>query len=1092
MPFIPAVGNIIRITARLLGCTLAVILFAAAVGYAQLLPKDLRCEYLKDPLGIDVVRPRLSWKLQSANPAARGELQAAYQLQAASTRAGLASAKPDLWDSGKVNSDQSHLVEYAGEPLASRMQGWWRVRVWDAKGNASNWSEPAMWSMGLLRPEDWTAKWIGLDGGEEIRPAWEGAQWIWAADGAAAQASFRRKISVPETSRIKSATMSLIASGGFVLYVNGKEAGKGIGPISPEHVAKFDITEQVHAGEDIVAVAARGEENKVPGFIGEVRITFAEGAPLMIPTGKAWKVSAQPEKGWDSAAFDASAWPSARELGPHGSGPWPRLVDDERRLPARMLRHEFKVEPKVRRATAYVSGLGLYEFYLNGAKVGDHVMDPVQSRYDKRSMYVTYDVTPLLKPGPNAAGVILGNGRFFAPRLHVPVDTLSFGYPKLRFQLEIEYADGRTATVASDASWRVTADGPIRSNNEFDGEEYDARMEQPGWASPGFNDAKWQPAQEVSAPGGVLISQMVEPMRVTQILRPVAVTQPKSGVTVVDFGQNYYGVVRLRLRGPAGTRVQMRTAFPRKPDGTVKMEDNRSARSTDVYILKGKGEEIWSPRFRGQGMRYAELTDFPGVPSAANFEGLVIHTDMDQEGEFTTSNQLINRIYQNVRWSIRMQQRGVPLDPDRDERQAWLGTSIKSSESEGWMYNVAPFYRNFLAETRIDQREDGNLSDGGSIWPFYRGDPIWPTVVTIVPDWYFDFYGDRRILEENLETMKRWMQFQERTNLQPDFTVAGVAYGDWVDASSMDYPLGDKTSGATSKLLMGTAFFYRSCLAVARAAGLLGKAEDQQYYESLAEKVKAGFNRRFLNAAKGTYESETQCAYVLALAFGLVPEDVRAAVARNLVDDIMIKHQGHLSVGFVGMQYFMQVLTDIGHPEVAYTVATQTTRPSWGYMISKGATSVWERWDTNTQDPGMNGESQCILSGNLAAWFYQTLGGINYDPKKPGFKHIVLRPRPVGDLKFVKSWHESPYGRIDSNWKIENGMLHWRFTVPPNTTATVEVPGDAARITESGKPVASMSGVRQVGTEKDAVVYEVGSGNYTFVSPIAGGIAQLN
>lgn len=1061
---------------------LAISLAVAPAGNARLLPKDLRCEYLKNPLGIDVVKPRLSWKSVSSTAYARGEVQTAYQIQVATSRAALSAGNPDLWETGRVDSAQSHLVEYAGKPLGSRTACWWRVRVWDGKRLRPAWSEPAQWSMGLLRPEDRRAKWIGLDGGEEIRPVWKDSQWIWAQDAAAPTVFFRRGISIPGGAEIKSASASIIASGGFVLYVNGRKTASGVGPAQAENVALVDVKDDLRPGENTFAVLARGGDKYAPGLIGEVRVEFGKGEPLIVPTDANWRISVREEPGWEAPEFHNGAWPQARELGPHGSPPWPRLVEGSRRLPARMLRREFKLTGRVRRATAYVCGLGLFDLHLNGRRVGDHVMDPVQSRYDKRSMYVTFDVTDLLKPGANAAGVVLGNGRFFAPRVHVPVDTLSFGYPKLLFQMEIEYTDGRTAVVASDERWRLTTAGPIRANNEFDGEEYDARMEQPGWSSPGFDDSKWEPARAVKAPGGAIIAQMLEPMRVTETLRPAAITNPKPGMYMVDFGQNFYGVVRVKVHGPAGTRVQMRTAFTRKPDGTIKMEDNRSARSTDVYVLKGGGEEVWAPRFRGQGLHYAEVTGFPGVPTAANFEGLVVHTDMEQAGEFTTSNELINRIYLNVRWSTRMQQRGVPLDPDRDERQAWLGTSIKSSESEAYQFNVAPFYRNFLAETRIDQKEDGNLSDGGSIWPFYTGDPIWPSVITIVPDWFYDFYGDRRILEENYPTMKRWMQFQERTNLGPDFTVARGFYGDWVDASSMDFPLSEKTFGSTSRPLMWTSFFYKNCRAVARAASMLGKTADEQYYESLAEKVGKAFHARFFNPQTNKYESETQCSYALALAFGLVPEEVRPAVIRNFVDDVMVKHNGHLSVGFVGMQYLMQALTEAGHPEVAYTIATQTTRPSWGYMISRGATSIWERWDTDTQEPGMNGESQCILSGNLAAWFYQTLAGINYDAEQPGFKHIVLRPRPLGDLKFVKAWHESPYGRIRSEWKIENEMFRWKFAVPPNTTATVYVPGNNASVAESGQPASSARGIRFVRSDEGAAVYEVGSGGYSFAS----------
>ncbi len=1067
---------------RVVWCALIAQFVVAIAAHAGLRPADLRCEYLANPQGIDVVRPRLSWKLRPTDPAARGERQSAYRLQVASSRGALLSGKRDLWDTGKIASDQSILIEYAGKPLASRIRAWWRVRVWDGNRVRSDWSEPAQWSMGLLRPDDWRAKWIGLDGGEEISSVWKDSHWIWAQDAAAHTVYFRRSFSIPGNAQVKSATVSILASGGFVLYVNGGKTASGVGPAQAENVALVDIKEALRPGENTLAVLARGGDKYSPGLTGEVRVEFGKGNPLIVPTDAGWRFSVKEEAVWEAPTFSDAGWTAARELGPHGAAPWPRLVEGDRRLPARMLRHEFKVIGKVRRATAYLCGLGLFDFHLNGRQVGDHVMDPVQSRYDKRAMYVTFDVTGLLKPGANAAGVILGNGRFFAPRVHVPVDTLSFGYPKLLFQMEIEYTDGRRATVASDESWRLTTAGPIRSNNEFDGEEYDARMEQPGWSSPGFDDSKWEPARPVGPPGGAIIAQMLEPMRVTETLRPVAINNPKPGIYMVDFGQNFYGVVRLRVRGAAGTRVQMRTAFTKKPDGTIKMEDNRSARSTDVYILKGEGEEVWTPRFRGQGTHYAEVTGFPGVPTPANFEGLVVHTDMEHAGDFQTSNELINRIYQNVRWSTRMQQRGVPLDPDRDERQAWLGTSIKSSESEAYQFNVAPFYRNFLAETRIDQKEDGNLSDGGSIWPFYRGDPIWPSVITIVPEWFFNFYGDRRILEENFETMKHWMLFQERTNLQADYTVTGTVYGDWVDASSMDFPLGDRTSGATSRPLLGTAFFYHNCRVLARVARLLGRTSDEEYFETHAGKVRQAFHLKFFSPQTNKYESETQCSYVLALAFGLVPEEVRAAVIQNFVEDIMVKHNGHLSVGFVGMQYLMQALTDAGHPEVAYTIATQTTRPSWGYMISRGATSIWERWDTDTQEPGMNGESQCILSGNLTAWFYQTLAGINYDSNNPGFKHIILRPRPVGDLQFVKAWHETPYGRIISEWKMENEDFHWQFTIPPNTTATVYVPGAARKITESGEAATTARGVRFLRWDEGSAVYEVGSGGYSFVS----------
>lgn len=883
---------------------------------------DLRCEYLANPLGLDVLQPRLNWRLASERQGAR---QTAYRVIVASSPKQLAKDQGDLWDSGKVDSDQSLQVEYAGKPLGFEQRCYWKVRVWDKDDDSSPWSPAAFWTMGLLAESDWKAKWIGLDGGDE------------------------------------------------------------------------------------------------------------------------------------------------------GGG------TEHRRLPARQLRREFRVEKKIVQATAYVCGLGFFELYLNGRKISDHVMDPTPGNYSKRALYVTFDVAQHLKSGPNAIGVILGNSRFYAPRTKVPTRTPNFGYPKLRLRLAIKYADGSTSDVVTDESWKITDQGPIRANNEFDGEEYDARMEMGGWDRARFDDSKWQPVQLVQPPGGRLDAQMLEPMRVAQVLKPVGITNPRPGIYLADFGQNLYGMVRLNVRGSAGTRVQLRTSFTKKTDGTIKMEDNRSALSTDVYVLKGQGKEVWAPRFRGQGTHYAEVTGWPGAPTLDNFEFLVVHTDMEKTGEFTCSNELINRIYANVERSTRMQNRGVPLDPDRDERQAWLGHPAKTSESEACQFNVAPFYTSFLAETRLDQRADGNLSDAGSVWPFYSGDPIWPSVITILPDWFYNFYGDRRILEENYETMRCWLRFQQQTNLLADFTLAPGVYGDWVDAASMDGRTTDK--GTTSRPLMCTAYFFHNCRILARVAGRLGRADEAREYAELAEKVRGGFVKRFYDPSKKKFESETQCSYILPLAFGLVPPEDHAAVVSNLVDEIMVKHQGHLSVGLVGMQWFMQTLTDIGHPEVAWTVATRTTRPSWGYMIAKGGSSVWERWDQDTRDPGMNGESQLILAGNLQAWFYQTLGGINYDPERPGFKHIILRPRPVGDLTFVKASHRSLYGPIVSEWRIEDYSFRWKIIVPPNTTASVYVPArDPASVREGGKPAAQSPVVKFLRAEPGTAIYEVGAGTYTFMS----------
>jgi alpha-L-rhamnosidase len=913
-------------------------------------PVDLRCEFLKNPLGIDQVKPRLSWKLQASvasgldpvpsgagrGPApsgtGRGLKQTAFQIKVASTEQAARYGLGDLWDSGKIDSDRSTGVAYAGQPLTSRRQCWWRVRVWDQSGNVSAWSEPALWTMGLLQASDWEAKWIGFDGGDTTRP------------------------------------------------------------------------------DDL----------------------------------------------------------------------------ERPRLPARMLRREFDIPKPVRRATAYVTGLGFFDLYLNGVRVGDDIMDPALTEYAKRIFYVTFDETGQLKQGKNALGVVLGNGRFFAPRGggNFPVHVKTYGYPKLLLQLEIGYADGTHQRVVSDGDWKITTDGPIRASNEYDGEEYDARKEMPGWDKPGFNDAGWRKVDLVESPGGRLQAQMLEPTCITQTIKAVSIHPTKAGTYLVDFGQNFYGQVRVRASAPAGTVVKMRQAYSLNADGTLRTQDNRSALATDTYIFKGVGEETWSPRFRGQGFRRVEVSGLPGKVTADQFEGLVVENRLDPVGEFECSIPLINQIYRNVRWGERMYLRnGLPLDPDRDERQSWLGDPAKDSEGEAFNFNVAAFYEKWIEDILLDQKPDGKQSDVSPVYySFYSGDIPWPSVITIVPDWYYSFYGDRRILEVNYEGMKKWVEYCIH-QLKADYTVDKTEYGDWCDTASMDARGSDK--GATSPPLIGTAYCYLNVKLLARAARRLGKTEDEEHYSDLCAKIRAGFNQRLFNPQTAQYESASQTSYVLPLAFGLVPEEYRARVIQNLVDDIVIQHHGYTTVGLLGMQWLMELLTETGHADVALTIATRTERPSWGYMVAKGATTIWERYDMDTRDPGMNSEALLIQTGDLEAWFYQALAGISYDPEHPGFKNIVMHPRVIPGLTSAKAWLESPQGKVSSRWQIQKGQFRWDLVVPPNATATVYVPAREERhVTESGKPADKSTGVTFLRREDDAAVYAVGSGSYTFECPV--------
>jgi alpha-L-rhamnosidase len=852
---------------------------------------DLRCEYLKDPLGIDVIAPRLSWRIESSK---NDVMQKSYRVKVASSKELLAQGKGDLWDSGVVQSDQSLHVDYKGKELTSRMECYWKVAVMTTVGDTV--SSPGKWSMGLLKREDWQAKWITC------------------------------------------------------------------------------------------------------------------------------KPSAEPGMS----------------------------------IPAHYFRKEFSLPNRIKRATAYVCGLGHFDLHINGKKIGDHVEDPGITIYPKRAFYVTFDVTNDLQSGENAVGVILGSGRYYWHR-----GGQYFGMPCLFLQIEVELENGSVTRIVSDDSWLCTDQGPIRENHEFDGETYDACMEMPGWDKPGFKGDHWWAPIFSTARNGELQAQMMEPMRVVERLKPISVTPSKRpGCWIVDFGQNFYGNVELRVKGKRGDKVAMVSAYRLDNDGNLLTTPNRTAKCTDTYILKGGGTEEWHPQFVGRGFRRIEVSGFPGEPKPENFEGLVIHTDMEPRGEFECSNPIINRIHQNYRWTARSFSRSFPMDPDRDERQGWTGDTAKAPESQLWDFGVASFYSKWIDDHRYDQLPNGMIpllipSLGREMQP----DVLWPATLVLIPETLYRYYGDKQLLHKNYDTIKRFVDFSHKQK-NAEGVIPSAPYADWCDVSAMK-PVrkrgrqngrsGRYECGATDGGLLSTAYQYNHEMILSRFADLIGNKEDASLYRQQAEVTKRAFNAVYLDPATGIYRGSTQTGQLVPLTFGLVPAENRSRVIEALVDDILITRNGHLSVGLIGMGWLMQTLSDIGRSDTAYVLAAQTTKPSWGYMAEKGATSIWERWDTDTGDMAMNSEMLLLLSGNFNAWLYQTLAGINPDDSAPGFKKIIIKPCPLGDLTWVKAYHDSLYGRIESNWKREGDRFVLDVVVPPNTSATVILPDGTSHSVESGK-----------------------------------------
>jgi alpha-L-rhamnosidase len=1064
------------------------VLFAVAFscGAAVMKPTELRCEYMRNPEGIDALKPRLSWVVEPSWRSTRGERQTAWQILVASTRDGLWKETGDLWDSGKVQSGDLAFVEYGGKPLRSGQECFWKVRVWDHQGMRSDWSQPARWTMGLLRPEEWLGKWIGRDE-EEIEELYEGF-WIWFPAGnpeksaAIGKAYFRREFELPEGRAVISARWYVAGDNRYVTYLNGRKLGEGGGF---KAVDAYDVAGLLKARDNTLAtmVENAGSEPNPAGFTGRLIVEFDSGDPLVIETDDRWLATVEEFKDWEQPDFDDSIWLKARNLGKAGMQPWGDVsMPEDRRLPARYLRKEFAAEKKIRRTTVWYSGLGLSELYINGKKVGSNVLSPGLTEYDKRMFYVTHDVTRFVHQGSNAVGVILGNGRYYAPRARSPVETRTYGFPKLLFQMRVEHTDGTSLTIVSDDTWSLSVDGPIRANNEYDGEEYDANREFGPWAEPGFRGLKWTAASLVNAPGGVLAAQMTPPIRVVETLKPISLTEPSPGVFIFDMGQNMVGWCRLRVSGPKGTEIKLRHAETLKPDGTLYMDNLRGARVTDLYVMKGTGREVYEPRFTYHGFRYVEVTGFPGKPSLNSIEGRVVHDDLEWTGEFACSNPLLNRIYSNIVWGVRGNYRSIPTDcPQRDERQGWLGDRSAESRGEAYIFNTATLYSKWLRDMADAQKPNGSVPDVcPSYWPFYNDNVTWPSSIVMIPGALYDQFGDLRVVREIYPSAKKWLLHMR--GYVTNGIIARDNYGDWcVPPEDPKLIHSNDPARKTDPALLATAYLFHDAQLMERYAMLLGLGNDAKEFGALSEELRAGLNRNFYDREKGFYANGSQTSSVLPLAFGLVPEGGREKLFAHLVEKISVQSDNHIGTGLIGAQWLMRVLTEHGRGDLAYTIAGQRTYPSWGYMVERGATTVWELWNGDTADPAMNSGNHVMLVGDLLIWMFENLAGIKPDPERPGFKHIIMRPEMPEGLDFVQARHKTPYGPVVSEWTRSQQNFRWQVRVPVNSVATLHIPTDSTvNVRESGRTLNVAKGVRVLGPRDGRIVVEVVSGRYVF------------
>ncbi len=916
-----------------LGPVAAAVFASAGSAVAGIAPVQLRCEYLMNPLGIDAVRPRLSWALSSAQ---RGQTQSAYQVLVASSPAMLADGKADLWDSGKVKSNESLNVVYAGKLLRSGACVHWKIRVWDRAGRPSDWSAPGWWEMALLKADDWHGLWISRD-----------------------------------------------------------------------------------------------------------------------------------------------------EL------PLTRDEDHYAEHPAPLLRKAFKIDKKVVRARAYVSGLGYYELRINGRKVGDHLLDPGWTTYAKRVLYATYDVTDLLASGENVVGIALGNG-WYNP---LPMrmwgrynlrEHLTVGQPRGILQLNVDYADGSQQMVVTDEGWKV-GDGPILRNSVYLGEVYDARREQTGWDRPGFDDASWRPAVEATLPVGPLRVQTVAPIKAMQTVKPVKITTPKPGVHVVDMGQNFAGRVRLRVKGRAGTKITLRCGELLYPDGTLNGMTSVAgqvkaagrggpgapdvAYQTDTYILSGRGEEVYAPRFTFHGFRYVEARGWPGTPPIDAFEGELLCSAVAQAGSFACSNELYNRIQEMVIWTQRSNMFSVQSDCPHREKFGYGGDIVASSEMAMLNLDMSRFYAKVVEDFADAARPNGAITEtapyvgiGDAGFGGGSGPIGWGLAHPLLLWQRYQYYGDKRLMSEQYDVAGRWV----------DLLIAR-AKGHLLPGGISDH----ESLVPKPVALTGTAFYAYHVRLMSQIARVLGRKDDADRYAALFREIRDAFNARFLKPATGQYDSGSQACQAFALYLDLVRGDERRAALDVLVKDVMAKHKGHLTTGIFGTKYMLMTLSDLGRADVAATVVAQKAFPGWGHMLERGATTLWEHWEYSDNTFSHNHP----MFGSVSEWFYKVLAGINVGREAVGFDRVTIRPRPVGDLTWVKAAHDSVRGRIVSAWKIEGGTFVLDVEIPPNTSGVVFVPAaDKDAVTEGGRPADKADCVEFVEMVNGTACYRIDSGRYRFAS----------
>jgi alpha-L-rhamnosidase len=1037
-------------------------------------PVQLRVEQRVNPLGIDEMRPALSWQSDATE---RGWRQSAYRVLVASSADLLAQGKGDVWDSGRVESSESVNVVYGGPELRSRQRYFWTVEAWDSRGKMERAANGAWWEMGLLGPGDWQGAWI-----RRSDPAAEkelqSIRWIGLpearVDEVAQPTSAEFRYTFHLDKKPVSASLHVLSPGKYTARVNGVETGhkSSWNSFDREDVRDRLVFGAGAAGDNtiVVNVTAPVSQDKT------VSRPAALAAVLRVDEGNGKAMDVVTDGKWQVRGAEGASWASAKELGgvtelPLGTGidRVAHAVAPQDRVDsgASLLRKEFVVSKAVVSARLYVTAMGSYEAFLNGKAVGRDSLIPGFTDYRKRVLYQTYDVTSLMAKGQNTLAAMLGAGWKGSPMLWSGT-RLFPGPDLLRAQLEVMFADGTRQTIATDTTWTAAA-SPILSSEIYAGEAYDARLAQGGWNANGFKGGSvWSAAVEGAVASGVKVSAQPDmPVHLAQTLKPVGVTMVGQQA-VFDMGQNMVGTVRLRVRGPRGTTVRMQFAERLNPDGTVYTENLRNADATDMYTLSGEGEEVWSPAFTFHGFRYVQVSGYPGKASLGAIEGEVLNSLPEKPSfRLQTSSELLNRMYELGIWGQRGNFVSIPTDcPQRDERLGWMGDAGVFWRTGAYNFDIDAFSHKFMDDVVDAQTVGGAFTDVSpdllGVTDERPGAPGWGDAGVLVPYATWMQYGDRAVLERNWAAMERWMDFILRKN--PNYLrqqALGNNYADWLAPDPK-----------SPKDLIATSYWAILARQMREMSLALGRSADAEKYRALYEQLAAAYQKQYVQA-DGSVMGNTQTAYLLTLYAGLAPKELEANMTDRLVKDIEA-HDNHLTTGFLGTPFLLFVLEEHGRADVAYRLLLNESYPSWGYMVKKGATTWWERWNGDTGDPAMNSYNHYAF-GSVMAWVYRRVAGIDTVGSGAGFHELAIRPHADEKLGHVRAEYDSAYGTVMTEWtRSADGAVVLDVQVPANASAKVYVPGKASSlVTLDGQALKATY-------DGEAFVTSVGAGKYRF------------